>query len=613
MIRRYVWTYPILIALGVGAMFSLQFLFAFPFSGYVLVGNYETYATKVSFFLYAKEEFSFPFGFIRSLAAPFQEANIGNVGALPLVALTAKILGKGFPYFQTFDYFVFVEIFSCVVLTYFAVKIIVRLGVDHVLFQVACGVFVGLSFLIVARDNQTFCVVAMPVYAGFFYYAMSLLVERTWKLSRALPFVLLFPVAILLDSYAFIAIVLASVVMSMICFFETIVWCGEKLLIRSAQVSGSLVIGCILALVSLVLIGMYPLPQAGDVFTSYDGGMGGRWHVADLFAPIILHERSFFAWEQLPFTTADLSGGQYEGVGYIGTALIALWVVVSGGMVRQWVVNRKRPFLNQIRVIRRSRRRPMSPWKKVGLGTVVVFLFSLGYQLTIFGIPLVEFAGMPAALAADLLPPLYNFRAPGRWMSMFSLFLIIWTVKVLFDISKSVGMSNSSKSIWGAGFSKKLLMITVVVHLVEISPLLYPRPAEAAMPIGGAYTNAEVEQLRLLGEKHSMVLIAPGVPRRMWTTEAFSAAYYLGLKSNLYYVGRPIPQNRHKIRSDLQLVLAGQWEPLNHEYGDHILIALSHPYAEVIREKVAGRYKEVIIGPLSLWKLKNGGELSEDG
>jgi len=157
-------------------------------------------------------------------------------------------------------------------------------------------------------------------------------------------------------------------------------------------------------------------------------------------------------------------------------------------------------------------------------------------------------------------------------------------------------------------------MIAVVVHLVEISPLLYPHTVEAAMPIGGAYSGAEIDQLRLLGEKHSMVLIAPGVPRgNTWTTEAFAAAYYLGLKSNLYYVARPIHQNRDKIKSDLQLVLSGQWGPLNHEYGNHILIALSYPYAEAIREKVAGRYKEVIIGPLSLWTLKNGGKIIEDG
>ena len=104
---------PSVIALAITAVFSIRFIFLLPFSSSVRQGHYETALSKISFLIYAREDLTFPLGLIKSLTAPFQDANVGHVGAIPLFAVFFKTLATVFPYFQTFDYFVLLEMLSC--------------------------------------------------------------------------------------------------------------------------------------------------------------------------------------------------------------------------------------------------------------------------------------------------------------------------------------------------------------------------------------------------------------------------------------------------------------------------------------------------------------------
>ena len=72
--------YPSVMASVVMALFGIRHMFVLPFSGHVRVGHYETVMTRLSYYIYSMEDFSFPYGVIKGLAAPFHDANIGNLG-----------------------------------------------------------------------------------------------------------------------------------------------------------------------------------------------------------------------------------------------------------------------------------------------------------------------------------------------------------------------------------------------------------------------------------------------------------------------------------------------------------------------------------------------------
>ena len=118
-----------------------------------------------------KEDFSFPIGEIRNIGFPFSDGNVGNVGAIPLFAIAFKALGKLLPYFQTFDYFVFIEIFSSFFTAYFALKIFTMLGIGNINFRLLGALLLGTSFIMLIRSNthQPFCVVMFPLFMAWIY------------------------------------------------------------------------------------------------------------------------------------------------------------------------------------------------------------------------------------------------------------------------------------------------------------------------------------------------------------------------------------------------------------------------------------------------------------
>lgn len=606
--------HPIVVALGIAALFSLRFLNCLPFSGFTRIFNQETITTLTSFLMFAQEPWAFPLGVIKGLAFPFADANIGNVGAIPLFALTFKALGKAFPYFQTFDYFVLVDIVSCFLTAYFSQKILLTLGVRQFSFRFLGALLTGASFLVFNRSawTQPFCIVAFPLFTAWMYAMLLTLQRGKWRLGQDFAILCIYPIAALVDNYSLFAILLGTSVVLVRELYEANFGCLPASRNRSLRVLLLCVCGPILCVLVLYAIGMFPLPPVPRTFTSYDFGMGGRYHVADLFSPWLpvakgidtnFREPSLPGRLNFPLTTDLLAEGQYEGVAYIGTSALLLWILLGG----IWSLSLRRSLAKgfQTDVSMQSRVVLYSPWKKMGWASLFVFIFSLGYELHILGHAFPDFSGMPAAWIADRFPSVYNIRAEGRLASLLSLFLILEAVRQLSAWYEKAAVREPSRE--SSRRFRHLAMggigLLVVIHLFEIVAFLRPVSAQPSHPIGGIYSDQEIKTLKRLGSTHEVVLISPSVRavETKWTTEAFSLGYYLGLRSNLYYLARTEPDHDARIARDLDRVIRGEWDALIHEYGEGVLFAIPMSRAETLRSRMSGRYEETRVGAVSLW------------
>ena len=601
--------HPIAVALGIAALLSLRFLNCLPFSGFTRIFNQETIATLTSFLMFAQEPWSFPLGTIKGQAFPFADANIGNVGVIPLFALTFKAFGKVFPYFQTLDYFVLVDIASCFLTAYFSQKTLLAVGVRQFRFRFLGALLTGASFLVFNRSawTQPFCIVAFPLFAAWVYAMLLTLQRGNWRLSQDFAVLSIYPIAALVDNYSLFAILLGTAVVLARELYEATFGGLPASRNRSLRVLLLCVCGPILCLLALYVIGMFPLPPVPRTFTSYDFGMGGRYHVTDLFSPWLpvgsgISTPSLLGRLNFPLTTDLLAAGQYEGVAYIGTSALLLWIFLAG----IWALSLRKGLAKglQTNVSMRSRLALYSPWKKVGWASLFVFIFSLGYELHILGYSFPDFSGMPAAWIADRFPAVYNIRAEGRLASLLSLFVILEGVRQLSVWCEKAAVRSSSTEL--SRRSRHIVLIgiglLIVIHLVEIAPFLRPVPAQPSHPIGGIYSDQEIATLKRLGSGHDIVLISPGWREGLeWEIEAFSLAYYLRLRSNLYLIARTLPEHDARMARDLDLVIKGDWDLLVNEYGEKVLFAIPMSRAETLRSRLSGRYEETQIGAVSLW------------
>ena len=359
---------------------------------------------------------------------------------------------------------------------------------------------------------------------------------------------------------------------------------------------------------------MFPLPAVPNTFTSYDFGMGGRYHVADLFAPLIpfakqagtFPESSLAAKFHFPFDTGQLGPGQYEGIAYVGTPVLLVLMATAIA----WAVSLQKKILagKTNAVTTPGRLIVSAPWKKVGLASLGVFFFSMGYELVILGEAFPGFSGMPAAWIADRFPAVYNFRAPGRLASLLSLFLILESVRRLslwscLMAARSLG-PNSKDVI---PIVHAVILGLAAIHLIEISPYLKPVASQQFHPISSAYSDNDIERLRQLGRFHKVILISPSVRAAEvnWTGQAFALVYYSGLRSNLYYLARTIPDHEAKISADMYKVANGDWDPLLAEYGNNTLFAIPSAQSDKLRSRMEIRFEETSIGPVSIWAKRN--------
>ncbi len=595
-----------LISLLVTAIFCIRFLYVLPFSGNTRVFNYETVTSLASIFIYNSEPISFPLGTIKGLTFPFHDANIGNVGGMPLFALVFKFLGRVIPYFRTFDFFVLIELICCFVTAWFAQKILKSLGVLDRRMLAAGALLLGTSFLFLNRSAwlQAFCVASFPLFLAWTYGMLLTLSRSEARPSEDLLLLLVFPAAALLDNYTLVGLLLGTGVLTLRELFEAIfsgLSGSRNRTLRLASFCGA---GVLLSLLSLYVIGMYPLPPIPAVFSSYDFGIGGRYHVADVFGPFlpIANEKYSFVVPSLParlgfpVNTDRLAAGQYEGVGYIGLPLLLAFLALLCAEISALAHSSAVSFTS-------SKRRLClySPWKKVGVAAAFVFVFSLGYELHVYGESFPNFAAMPGAWLADRFGSLYNIRAPGRLVNFFSIFLMF---EILRRISALVTKSgNRYKTLW------LVPAALVAIHLAEISPFLKPLAHQKILPLGANFSEEDTIRLKAAANGKRAAIIGPSVlaadPK--WTLDAFSLSFHLGIPSNLYYIARAFPEHYYTTTDDLSLLLEGNWNELNKKYGD-VLLALPIELAEPLRKRVEKNYQETRVGNISIWTRIAGKE-----
>ncbi len=601
-----------LIAFAVTLVFTIRFLNTLPFSGYTRLFNYETVMSLVSVFIYNREPFSFPLGSIKGLTFPFEDANVGNVGAIPLFAVLVKALGKLIPFFRTFDYFVAIEIVSCFASAFFSQRILILLGVERKAILAFGSLITATSFIVFNRSDwmQPFCVAAFPIYMAWIYAMLKALARGKWCLRQDAATLLIFPIAALIDNYTLVGLLLATGALVLRESFEAIFGGKASSRNRLIRLLSYCILGVGFILFSLYLVGMYPLPPVPYSFTSYDFGMGGRYHVADLLSPILppvsggnhtfAHSR-LFGRIGTRFSTLPLGGGQSDGAGYIGSAALLIWFSVVIAWAFSFLGREKRA--EAFRADARGKLRTYSPWGKVALAAGFVFTFSLGYELHIMGATFPNFTGMPGAWISDRFSSLYNIRSPGRLIFLFSIFLMLEATRRLSQWTESSRLLDAQQS-RPLPLSTCVIGTLFVLHLLEIAPYLKPISSQPLKPIGGIFSETEIRKLKELGQGHKAVLIGPSaLAAGGWTGTAFILSYYLGIPSNLYYIARVFPAHFYTTTADVNELMAGNWDQLRKQYGS-ILFAMPLTYAEKIREQVQQNYIEARIGTLSIWSAR---------
>ena len=604
---------PYGVACLVTCIFSLHYFNCLPFSGYIKLFNYETVATLTSYLIYAQEPWTFPLGQIKSLTFPFEDANVGNVGALPLFAISFKALGTVFGYFKTFDYFVLVDLLSCFATALFSQKILLKLGVSRFWLRVLAALLTGSSLLLINRSIwlQPFCIVAGPIFMMWMYAIICFFEQKGINWLNDLGCAMIFPIAVLLDGYAFFGIMLGTSILLIREFYEAYFGGLKSSRDRFIRILSLCFIGVTLSYFVLYIIGMYPMPKLAQTFTSYDFGMGGRYHVADLFSTIMPQGNRLFGvlpaalglGSYFPLTTDILSEGQYEGIAYFGTPVLIIGIVYLIFWVVRLASERRLNFKLSYKLTL------LSPWTKIAIGVTGVFVFSLGYELHILGHSFPNFNLMPAAWIADRIPSLFNVRAPGRLASLLSFYLILELFRRISIWLDAPPNACHSKRNYFRPSNKQInitIFILALLHLVEIAPFLTPIKAQPLFPIGGVFNEKEITEIDRLSSEHTLVLLAPSVRAAdvQWETEAFSFAYISKLRSNLYYLARTDPKHDQRIARDLQLIESGKWMLLQDEYQERMLIVIPINIANKLRGLVDKDFEETIVGPVSVWSKK---------
>ena len=143
----------------------------------------------------------------------------------------------------------------------------------------------GASFLVFTRSawTQPFCIVAFPIFTVDIYDD-AVNEKENWQPLQDIAILSIFPIAALLDNYSLFAILLGTSVLLARETYEASFGGRPTSWNRSLRLLLLCVFGSALSVLALYVIGMFPLPSIPPTFTSYDFGMGGRYHVADLFS-----------------------------------------------------------------------------------------------------------------------------------------------------------------------------------------------------------------------------------------------------------------------------------------------------------------------------------------
>jgi hypothetical protein len=296
-----------------------------------------------------------------------------------------------------------------------------------------------------------------------------------------------------------------------------------------------------------------------------------------------------------------LNEGQAEGASFIGTTALLIWIyilyikLIKFNLKRIVISNKYESQFSNYKKIKK-----INPWNKIIVTSIIIYILSLGYELNIYHYSYPNFSLMPAALIADNINLLYNFRAPGRWSVLLMMVIIIEGLRQLFLNINSISV-KSKKYI----FINIIILMLCIIHIIEILPFLKPVETASTFPING-WDDLSIKNIKKLSINKNILLIAPSWQDagREWWQESFALAYYSGLKTNIYQIARTNPSHDKQIYIDRHNILNGEWDGLINQYGDKVIIAIPIERSDVIRQKVINKYTEFKLRETSLWMLK---------
>lgn len=526
----------------VTAIFSILHLHSLPGSDHYPKLSYESYLTHSSYILFAHEPWSFPVGKIPKLTYPFPDANIGNTGCIPIAAIFFKALGNIFPYFKTFYYFSSLEMISVFFSAFFISRIFLLLGRFRLLEHFAALTLILITPSLILRSiwQQPFVILSFPIFSIWIYLHLKIYkfpLQKHWICAA-----FLFPIAATSDFYAFVGICLASGIVILTSFMNLLSTRASETKKIFRNVLFSTVFGVLLSILTLYIIGMIPLPSPTHTFSSFEFGMGGGYHVADVFG--------FF----IPPNARFLSPGQYEGTVYLGLGAVLVLLMT----LASWTKNKFTllPFSKNIPFSSPN----ISAIRAVFFAALFLLLYSWGYKIHVFGKPLDWIVFTPASLISEWFHPLYNIRAPGR-LGIFPMMII--TLGALWWVCQHGEAKPKFKF---------LLLGLMAIQIVDSVSLLKPYPSYSNNPVLTRYSEDDVAEIQNLSKNKTSLIIAPSVRDDVsWLERAYSLAVLTGLPSNIYYLARPVGDHELLTSADHHLVQQGGFNSLFKKYPNSLV------------------------------------------
>ena len=571
---------PYVCASIVTAFFAIRFWDCLPFSGSTRLLNVESLGEYGAYLIYADEPFTFPLGKIARMTFPFLDANIGSTGSIALFAIVFKFLGKVSSLFKDFYYFTLLDLVAVFLTAFNAALILKEFRVTKFGYILLGSFLTALSFPIIIRSewHQPFCVLGFPIYLAWGLIMLKIMRRPSVKAGAAL--LLLLSVTTLVDNYTFVGLILMTLVFLVLEVFALLIQGADRTRLHRFGVAGfSFLVGIAASVSVLYVLGMYPLPEIPLNISSFDFGMGGGYHVADLLAPFMTPKEgtsSFPAGSILsgigfPFTTAIQDVGQYEGFSYIGTVPVALLclIFVSALALHLSPAGRAKVGAKILRVRSFSyyyRRIPDA--LMIGVCAFSCFIFSLGYVLYVAGRRIESIPLMPAGMMAEMWHPLFNIRAPGRLAVPFMLFLVLLSCVL---VSRSIDwLKCHPRFAQSSNLLTLLPFILILVHLFDVLPLLRPVQAAGSDQIKSIFTTEERNQIRATVTDKTALLIAPSIwtGDDEWDAVVYGLGYAAGVPVNTYYVARQIPLHFYASKDDISSILQGRIHSIFEKYGN---------------------------------------------
>jgi hypothetical protein len=579
--------------------------------------NFELLGFYGRYLIYAQEPLSFPLGIIKGLSFPFNDvANIMR-GPIPLFAIPIKILSTVYPPLAEFYYFVLVELLSSFFSALLAWGIVCEFNVRSFWTKLLSASLGGLSVVMLQKSSlyfgMTFLVMSTPLYLGCAYFYVRLYKYREWKAGLLL--VCMFIFSSLTDYYILAGMAMGAACCIAVHLLEALLRRDERKRIFK-QILPLIVVFIVGILASLLIqstLGNNRNLEKVDIkkildrrygnvskrYTSYGGGFGGGYHVADVLSIIIppkdnenvpenfrLGPTAHLARLGFPITTADLQAGQYEGFAYIGTIPIGLWTAVIIGSVIAFLKKRRmritRLRLQIIAHVRSTRDNDMLI-RSLGFSCVALYLISWG-TIIHFGGHRIYNILTPSFIMTTLVPQFMYSRSIGRYAFPLSIFVIL-TAVTLFE--KHVGFRLYEAGKRGRIVFAILALSLVVAHICEISGYLRQTEVTQGNQIAKIFSDADVTTIKnAMRDKIAVMIVPAYVGNSEWTKISYALAFHGKVPISGATIGPPAESKEDLLQyaRDVDDISAGKLQDIVKRYGN-ICIACPYDMAKKILKK----------------------------